>query len=277
MFPPDSAAPAGPLRPACLRALPLILTPPGSSGRRLLEAALGQEGLRPPVAIETSQREAVLPLVLAGACAAVMPEAIAVLATAQRAVTVPFDPPMMRDLVIVRQPGSPTPAAVAFLAVTGVWDRADYEQLTRRVCDASGYGAGSAAARGVASGQRALFDALLAHMDADGDQQITPGEFTASIGRAVAGLPGFDAAVRAAARTLIQAADEDGNGVLDTGEYTRLASVCGASAGEAARAFTQLDLTATASWTPRNSPRQSASSSPASDTAAAGNLALGHL
>ena len=81
-----------------------------------------------------------------------MSEAIAVLATAQRAVTVPFDPPMMRDLVIVRQPGSPTPAAAAFLAVTGVWDRADYEQLTRRVCDASGYGAGSAAARGVASG-----------------------------------------------------------------------------------------------------------------------------
>ena len=57
--------------------VPLIVTPPGSSGRRLLEAALGREGLCPLVAIETSQREAILPLVLAAAEAAVMPEAIA--------------------------------------------------------------------------------------------------------------------------------------------------------------------------------------------------------
>jgi DNA-binding transcriptional LysR family regulator len=42
--------------------------------------------------VETSQREVILPLVLAGAGAAVMPEAIAVLAAAQGAVTVPFDP-----------------------------------------------------------------------------------------------------------------------------------------------------------------------------------------
>jgi hypothetical protein len=42
-----------------------------------------------------------------------MPEAIAVLAAAQGAVTVPFDPPLTRDLVIVHRPGSPTPAAAA--------------------------------------------------------------------------------------------------------------------------------------------------------------------
>ena len=117
VFPPGSAAPAGSLRPGALAGVPLIVTPPGSSGRRLLEAALGLEGLRPLVAIETSQREAILPLVLAGAGAAVMPEAIAVLAAAQGAVSVPFDPPLMRDLVIVHRPGSPTPAAAAFLAV----------------------------------------------------------------------------------------------------------------------------------------------------------------
>ena len=107
----------GRCRPGTLADIPLIVTPPGSSGRALLEAALGREGLRPLVAIETSQREAVLPLVLAGAGAAVMPEAIARLAAAQGAVTVPLDPPLMRDLVIVRRPGSPTPAAAAFLSV----------------------------------------------------------------------------------------------------------------------------------------------------------------
>jgi DNA-binding transcriptional LysR family regulator len=117
VFPPGSAVPAGPLRPGSLAGVPLVVTPPGSSGRRLLEAALGREGLRPVVAIETSQREAVLPLVLAGAGAAVMSEAIAVLAAAQGAVPVPFDPPLVRDLVIVRRPGALTPAAAAFLAV----------------------------------------------------------------------------------------------------------------------------------------------------------------
>ena len=159
----------------------------------------------------------------------------------------------------------------------GVWERADYEQLTRGLCETFGHSAGSAAARGVASGQRALFDALLTHMDTDGDQRITPDEFTDSLGRAIRDRPGFDAAVRAAARTLIQAADEDGNGVLDAGEYTRLASVYGASPGEAARAFAQLDLD-------RNGVLDTAELTAAisqffasPDTAAPGNLAFGRL
>jgi len=43
------------------------------------------------------------------------------------------------------------------------------------------------------------------------------------------------------ARTLLQVADQDGNGALDAGEYTRLAAVYGARADEAERAFGQLD------------------------------------
>jgi Ca2+-binding EF-hand superfamily protein len=61
------------------------------------------------------------------------------------------------------------------------------------------------------------------------------------VGRDVPDRPGFDAAVGAAARTLIQVADADGNGVLDPGEYARLAAVYGADAGEAERAFARLD------------------------------------
>jgi tellurite resistance protein TerC len=159
----------------------------------------------------------------------------------------------------------------------GLWQRADYEQLTRRLCDTFGHRAGSAAAQAVAAAQRALFDALLAHMDADGDQQITPDEFTASLGRAVADQPGFDTAVRGAARTLIQAADADGNGVLDRGEYTRLAGVYGASPADAARAFARLDLD-------RNGVLDTAELATAisqffasPDTAAPGNLAFGRL
>jgi hypothetical protein len=65
--------------------------------------------------------------------------------------------------------------------------------------------------------------------------------------------------------------------LLVTGENTRLASVYGSSAGEAARAFAQLDLD-------RNSVLGTAEVAAAisrffadPDTAAAGNLAFGHL
>jgi LysR family carnitine catabolism transcriptional activator len=117
LFPSGSGQPDEPLRPADLANVPLIVTPPGSSGRGLLDRALGQHGIRPVVAVETSQREAILPLVLAGAGTAVLPEAFAVLAAAQGAVPVPFDPPLTRDLAVVRRPGPPTPPAAAFIAV----------------------------------------------------------------------------------------------------------------------------------------------------------------
>ena len=78
-------------------------------------------------------------------------------------------------------------------------------------------------------------------MDADGDQEITQDEFAAALGRTIKDRRGFDTAVRTAARTLLQVADQDGNGALDAGEYTRLAAVYGARADEAARAFDRLD------------------------------------
>lgn len=117
VFPPGSGPPSGPLRPVQLSGVPLVLTPPGTSGRDLLDVALGQDGIKPVVAIETRQREAILPLVLAGAGAAVMPEALAELGATQGAIPVMFDPPLVRDLVIVRRHGSPTPPAAAFMAV----------------------------------------------------------------------------------------------------------------------------------------------------------------
>jgi Ca2+-binding EF-hand superfamily protein len=124
----------------------------------------------------------------------------------------------------------------------GIWQRADYEQLTRRLCGTFGHAADSAAGRAVAAGLRGLFDALLRHMDTNGDQEITQDEFAAAITRPVADRPGFDAAVRTAAATLIQVADRDGNGVLDPREYAELTAACGAGPDDAARAFGRLDL-----------------------------------
>src|ERR1700761_3167295 len=124
----------------------------------------------------------------------------------------------------------------------GVWQYEDFRQLTRRLCAAFGLSAGSPQVQAVAAGQRALFDALLAHMDVNGDQQITPAEFTAALGRRVRDQAGFDAAVRATARALITLADRDGDGTLNPAEYAELAAACGASTGQAARAFRRLDL-----------------------------------
>ncbi len=124
----------------------------------------------------------------------------------------------------------------------GVWRRHDCEQLTRRLCAAFGHHLDSGPAQAVAAGQDALFDALLRHMDANGDREITPDEFAAALGRTVEDRPGFDAAVRAAAQALVQVADRDGNGVLDAAEYAELTAVYGVGADEAAGAFGRLDL-----------------------------------
>jgi tellurite resistance protein TerC len=124
----------------------------------------------------------------------------------------------------------------------GVWQRDDGQLLTRRLCEAFGLAADSAAAQAMASAQRDLFEAMLSHMDANHDAQISRDEFVTAVGRAIKDRPGFDAAVRTAARALIEVADADGNGVLDAGEYTRLAAVYGFGAEEAGRAFGRFDL-----------------------------------
>jgi tellurite resistance protein TerC len=123
----------------------------------------------------------------------------------------------------------------------GVWQRDDYELLTRRLCEAFGQAADSAAGHAVATAQRDLFDTMLSYMDANGDCVITLDEFVTALGQARRDRQGFDSAVGASARSLIQVADQDGNGVLDPAEYTRLATVFGARADEAGRAFGRLD------------------------------------
>ena len=123
----------------------------------------------------------------------------------------------------------------------GVWQRADGRLLTRRLCETFGHAADSAAARAVATAQGALFDAMLSLLDGTGDGAISREAFVTGVGPRLADRPGFDDAVGATARSLIQVADVDGNGVLDPGEYTRLAAVYGAGADQAERAFGRLD------------------------------------
>jgi TerC family integral membrane protein len=159
----------------------------------------------------------------------------------------------------------------------GTWQLADYEQRARRICAACGHAPGSPLGQAVAAGQRALFSALLAHMDADGDQQITPDEFAAAAGRDIRDRPRFDAAVAAAADSLVRVADRDRNGVLDAPEYARLAAAWDASSRQAGIAFARLDLD-------RNGVLETAELAQAisqfftsPDPRAPGNLAFGRL
>ncbi|HEY2523280.1 MAG TPA: TerC/Alx family metal homeostasis membrane protein [Streptosporangiaceae bacterium] len=124
----------------------------------------------------------------------------------------------------------------------GAWQRADCALLTQRLCAAFGHTADSAPGQAVATGQLGLFDVLLRHMDTDHNQEISRDEFITGLGTSITDRPAFDIAVHTAALTLVQVADRDRNGVLDSAEYADLAAVYGADADEAAAAFDRLDL-----------------------------------
>jgi tellurite resistance protein TerC len=124
----------------------------------------------------------------------------------------------------------------------GAWQRVDCTLLTEQLCAAFGHTADSVPGQALAVGQLGLFDALLGHMDTDHNQEISREEFVAGLGQLITDRAEFDIAVHRAALTLVQVADRDHNGVLDTAEYADLAAVYGADADEAAAAFDRLDL-----------------------------------
>ena len=99
-----------------LAAFPLITTPRGTSTRRLLNAALrlGEQGPDPEIGVVTEHREAIVPLVIAGAGAAVLPEPLARAAAQLGAVVLPLKPALSRDVLLVRRRGALSPAAAAF-------------------------------------------------------------------------------------------------------------------------------------------------------------------
>lgn len=93
---------------------PLVVAPEGTSTRRLLEEQLGSLGITPRLAVTSAQREAVLPLVLAGAGAALVPETLARFAEQFGAVATRPEPPAVRRLALIHRPGGLSPAAARF-------------------------------------------------------------------------------------------------------------------------------------------------------------------
>lgn len=123
VLPPAPAGAEGraphPMTPAELAAEPLVVTPPGTSLRSLVDrfvvAAGFPEGVV-RVAVETDQRDMLVPLVLRGAGAAVLPPALAADAAAKGALVRPLDPPLTRRIVLVYPTEGLAPAATAFVA-----------------------------------------------------------------------------------------------------------------------------------------------------------------
>ncbi|HWW54507.1 MAG TPA: LysR family transcriptional regulator, partial [Acidimicrobiales bacterium] len=100
---------------SALAALPLVATPVGTSTRRVLDSALAAAGVEGRVAVEVDQREAVVPLVLAGAGISFVPAAQASGAALQGACVVRPDPPLQRSIGLVHRDRRLSPAARAFV------------------------------------------------------------------------------------------------------------------------------------------------------------------
>jgi LysR family carnitine catabolism transcriptional activator len=109
-----------PLRLDRLGSRPLVLTPSGSSLRAIVDAAAAAAGVTPEIAVETAQREALIPLVLAGAGTTFLPPALAQAAQRLGATVRRTRPALQRTIVVVHRPGPAGPAARAFLDLAGV-------------------------------------------------------------------------------------------------------------------------------------------------------------
>jgi DNA-binding transcriptional LysR family regulator len=117
VLPPRTSAADRPLGARELARTPLVVSPPGTSTRILLEQALAAVGVAPQIAVQTAAREAIIPLVLAGAGAALLPAPLAREARRRGAIVRSARPVITRKVGLVHRRGPLSPAASAFLAL----------------------------------------------------------------------------------------------------------------------------------------------------------------
>jgi LysR family transcriptional regulator, carnitine catabolism transcriptional activator len=118
ILPPGSEhATGGVIRLNDLEGVPFVVAPRGTSTFRLLEEGFAAVDRSPTVAVVTAQRDAIVPLVIAGAGAALVPRSVAAVASGLGAVTARPKPAIERDLALVHRTGALSPAAVRFCAM----------------------------------------------------------------------------------------------------------------------------------------------------------------
>ncbi len=101
---------------AALGGVPLVMSGKGEVNRDFIERSLRSQGVEPRVVIEVPQRGAVVPMVLAGAGAAVIPLRIALDARLRGAAIRQLDPMPSRRIGVVHRGGRLTPSTAKFLA-----------------------------------------------------------------------------------------------------------------------------------------------------------------
>ena len=97
--------------------LGLIGTPPGTELRAVLDAQLEAAGHRQEVSVETAHVAAVIPLILAGAGATLLPAGLAVDAAAKGARVASLEPPTRSSAHLIWRSGRLTPITEHFLTV----------------------------------------------------------------------------------------------------------------------------------------------------------------
>jgi DNA-binding transcriptional LysR family regulator len=100
-----------------LSKLRFVATPQGTATRGVLDDALRQVGLAPSIAVETTHRAMIVPLVLEGAGAALLPKSMAADAGAKGAVIVTTEPALRYRARLVWRSGPLSPAAAEFVAL----------------------------------------------------------------------------------------------------------------------------------------------------------------
>ena len=115
VLPPGSVPPARSLTAVELARYPIVATPRGTSTRALLDDALAAAEVTVDFAVVTEQREAVMPLVVAGSGATLLAQPLADIAARLGAVVVAMRPRVTRVVIAVHRDGPLSPAAAAFL------------------------------------------------------------------------------------------------------------------------------------------------------------------
>lgn len=110
----DSAAP---LPVSELGRIPLVMGEPEGATAAYIGSYLRDNGVEPLIAVEVPQGGAVMPIVMLGGGAAIVPLRLAVESREHGAVVRELDPPLTRSLGMIHRSGRVTEATVEFLAV----------------------------------------------------------------------------------------------------------------------------------------------------------------
>lgn len=115
VLPPGSAPGQQRLSASELSTMDWIATPPGTATRAVIEDTVGSRDSPPVFAVDTAHQAMIVPLVMAGAGATLLPRSLARDAAARGAVVLPLRPRVVRKGVLFWRPGPLSPAAAQFV------------------------------------------------------------------------------------------------------------------------------------------------------------------